>query len=57
MHCPYRQKQVLRWTGFLVLVLTGVAQAQNEPDAPPQVPAAPPALRVYEGRVIAQTMH
>lgn len=53
---PYRQKQVLRWTGFLVLVLTGVAQAQNEPDAPPQVPA-PPALRVYEGRVIAQTMH
>jgi ubiquinone/menaquinone biosynthesis C-methylase UbiE len=57
MHGPNGKNRWIQWTGLLMLVLTTFAHAQDEPDAPPQVPIGPPGLRVYEGRVIAQTMH
>jgi ubiquinone/menaquinone biosynthesis C-methylase UbiE len=41
---------------WISLLTSGIARAQEE-DAPPSDPPLPPALKIYEGRVIAQTMH
>ena len=45
-------------SSILLLAIMSAAQVLGqEADAPPYQPPLPPALRVYEGRVIAQTMH
>ena len=41
---------------LMLIVLAAQTRGQDD-DVPPPEPQLPPALRVYEGRVIAQTMH
>ncbi len=48
------------WSGLtlaLLLVVSGLSRGQDEPDATLSEPPLPPALKRYQGRAIAQTMH